>query len=89
MRALSSWEDFSFDKAEDEGNGRGVEVASGCFKKSSLPRLEERRQRAEVRPQYSNHVLEAAKASTYEIVDSAVLVIRRSAVDVLQKTFTN
>ena len=35
------------------------------------------------------NILEAAKASTYEIVDSAVLVMQKSAVDILQKTFTN
>ncbi len=35
------------------------------------------------------NVLEAAKASTYEIVDSAVLVMQKSAVSVLQKTFSN
>ncbi len=35
------------------------------------------------------NILEAAKASTYEIVDSAVLVMQKSAVDILQKTFSN
>lgn len=35
------------------------------------------------------NVLEAAKASTYEIVDSAVLLMQKSAVDVLQETFSN
>jgi large subunit ribosomal protein L4 len=35
------------------------------------------------------NILEAAKASTYEIVDSNVLVMQKSAVDILQKTFSN
>lgn len=35
------------------------------------------------------NVLEAAKASTYEIMDSAVLVMQKSAVEALQKTFSN
>jgi large subunit ribosomal protein L4 len=35
------------------------------------------------------NVLEAAKASTYEIIDSAVLVMQKSAVEALQKTFSN
>jgi large subunit ribosomal protein L4 len=33
------------------------------------------------------NVLEAAKASTYEILDNQVLLIQQSAVDVLEKTF--
>jgi large subunit ribosomal protein L4 len=33
------------------------------------------------------NVLEAAKASTYEIVDSQTLVLQKSAVDALQKSF--
>jgi large subunit ribosomal protein L4 len=35
------------------------------------------------------HVLEAAKASTYEIVDASVLLLQKSAVDIIQKTFSN
>ncbi len=34
-------------------------------------------------------VLEAAKASTYEIVDSNILVMQRSSVEALQHTFTH
>jgi large subunit ribosomal protein L4 len=33
------------------------------------------------------HVIEAAKASTYEILDNQVLLIQKSAVGVLEKTF--
>ena len=33
------------------------------------------------------NVLEASKASTYEILDNQVLLIQQSAVDVLEKTF--
>ncbi|HTR80031.1 MAG TPA: 50S ribosomal protein L4 [Bacteroidota bacterium] len=35
------------------------------------------------------NILEAAKASTYEIAASAVLVMQKSAVDALQKTFSS
>jgi large subunit ribosomal protein L4 len=35
------------------------------------------------------NILEAAKASTYEIVDSAVLVLQKSSVDIVEKTFSN
>ena len=34
-------------------------------------------------------ILEAAKASTYEIADSAVLVLQKSSVDIVEKTFAN
>jgi large subunit ribosomal protein L4 len=34
------------------------------------------------------HVLEAAKASTYEIVDSHTLLLQKSAVEALQKSFS-
>jgi len=35
------------------------------------------------------NILEAAKASAYEIADSAVLVMQKSSVDVVHKTFSN
>jgi hypothetical protein len=34
-------------------------------------------------------VREAGKASTYDILDTQVLLIQRSAVEVLQKSLTN
>jgi large subunit ribosomal protein L4 len=34
-------------------------------------------------------ILEAAKASTYEIINNAVLVLQKSSVDAVQKTFSN
>jgi large subunit ribosomal protein L4 len=33
------------------------------------------------------NVLEAAKASTYEILNGGILVLQKSSVDVIQKTF--
>ncbi|MGE5315622.1 MAG: 50S ribosomal protein L4 [Acidobacteriota bacterium] len=35
------------------------------------------------------NVLEAAKASTYEILNGGILVLQKSSVDVIQKTFAN
>ena len=37
----------------------------------------------------SLHVIEAAKASTYEILDSQILLIQKSAIEALENTFHN
>jgi large subunit ribosomal protein L4 len=34
-------------------------------------------------------ILEAAKASTYEILNGGILLLQKSSVDVIQKTFAN
>ncbi len=86
--AIKVVEDFSFDqpktkdiaailKALDLSGQKTLMLVSGTdlslWKSGrNIPRL---------------NVLEAAKASTYEILNNQVLLIQKSAVDVLEKTF--